>query len=72
MSQLAALVRVSVRPMTTLRLSLLLCGLLAAVGTEARELTDMAGRVVTAGLSPEAALKEAHGRIEEIYKARRA
>ena len=34
-------------------------------------LTDMAGRVVTAGLSPEAALKEAHARVEEIYKARR-
>jgi len=35
-------------------------------------LTDMAGRVVTAGLSPEAALKEAHARVEEIYKARRS
>jgi len=35
-------------------------------------LTDMAGRVVVAGLSPERALKEAHGRIEEIYKMRRA
>jgi multiple sugar transport system substrate-binding protein len=35
-------------------------------------LTDMAGRVITAGLSPEAALKEAHGRLEEIYKVRRA
>jgi multiple sugar transport system substrate-binding protein len=34
-------------------------------------LTDMAGRVVTGGLSPEAALKEAHARVEEIYKARR-
>src|SRR5215831_9894094 len=34
-------------------------------------LTDMAGRVVTAGISPEAALKEAHARVEEIYKARR-
>lgn len=34
-------------------------------------LTDMAGRVVTAGLSPEAALKEAHQRVEEIYKIRR-
>jgi ABC-type glycerol-3-phosphate transport system substrate-binding protein len=34
-------------------------------------LTDMAGRVVVAGLSPEAALKEAHARVEEIYKARR-
>jgi hypothetical protein len=28
--------------------------------------------VVTAGLSPEAALKEAHARVEEIYKARRS
>jgi hypothetical protein len=27
--------------------------------------------VVTAGISPEAALKEAHARVEEIYKARR-
>lgn len=35
-------------------------------------LTDMAGRVATAGLSPEAALKEAHARVEEIYKARRS
>ena len=35
-------------------------------------LTDMAGRVATGGLSPEAALKEAHARVEEIYKARRA
>ena len=35
-------------------------------------LTDMAGRVVTAGLSAEAALKEAHARVEEIYKARRS
>jgi multiple sugar transport system substrate-binding protein len=33
-------------------------------------LTDMAGRVVVGGLSPEAALKEAHGRVEEIYKIR--
>ena len=33
-------------------------------------LTDMAGRVVVGGLSPEAALKEAHARIEEIYKIR--
>jgi hypothetical protein len=30
----------------------------------------MAGRVVTAGLSPEAALKEAHKRVEEIYRIR--
>lgn len=35
-------------------------------------LTDMAGRVVTAGLTPEAALKEAHGRLEEIFKMRRS
>jgi len=35
-------------------------------------LTDMAGRVITAGLSPERALKEAHDRVEEIYKMRRA
>jgi multiple sugar transport system substrate-binding protein len=35
-------------------------------------LTDMAGRVVTAGLSPDAALKEAHGRVEEIYKSRKS
>jgi len=34
-------------------------------------LADKPG-VVTAGLSPEAALKEAHGRIEEIYKIRRS
>jgi multiple sugar transport system substrate-binding protein len=33
-------------------------------------LTDMAGRVVVGGLSPEQALKEAHGRVEEIYKIR--
>jgi ABC-type glycerol-3-phosphate transport system substrate-binding protein len=33
-------------------------------------LTDMAGRVVVGGLSPEAALKEAHGRVEEIHKIR--
>jgi hypothetical protein len=31
----------------------------------------MAGRVVSGGLSPEAALKEAHARVEEIYKVRR-
>jgi multiple sugar transport system substrate-binding protein len=35
-------------------------------------LTDMAGRVITAGLSPDAALKEAHGRVEEIYKSRKS
>jgi ABC-type glycerol-3-phosphate transport system substrate-binding protein len=33
-------------------------------------LTDMAGRVVTGGLSPEAALKEAHARVEEVHKVR--
>jgi multiple sugar transport system substrate-binding protein len=33
-------------------------------------LTDMAGRVVVGGLSPEAALKEAHARVEEIHKMR--
>jgi len=44
----------------------------AAVEVRAQHvLTDMAGRVVTAGVSPEAALKEAHARVEEIYKARR-
>jgi multiple sugar transport system substrate-binding protein len=44
----------------------------AAVEVRAQHvLTDMAGRVVTAGLSPEAALKEAHARVEEIYKIRR-
>jgi multiple sugar transport system substrate-binding protein len=35
-------------------------------------LTDMAGRVVAAGLTIEAAIKEAHGRVEEVYRARRA
>ena len=45
----------------------------AAVEVQAQYiLCDMAGRVVTAGLSPEAALKEAHGRVEEIYKVRRS
>ncbi len=44
----------------------------AAVEVRAQHiLTDMAGRVVTGGLSPEAALKEAHARVEEIHKARR-
>ena len=33
-------------------------------------LCDMAGRVVVGGLSKEAALKEAHARVEEIYKVR--
>jgi ABC-type glycerol-3-phosphate transport system substrate-binding protein len=45
----------------------------AAVEVNAQNiLTDMAGRVVTAGISPEAALKEAHARVEEIYKVRRS
>jgi ABC-type glycerol-3-phosphate transport system substrate-binding protein len=45
----------------------------AAVEVRAQHvLTDMAGRVVSGGLSPEAAIKEAHARVEEIYKARRA
>lgn len=44
----------------------------AAVEVRAQHiLTDMAGRVVTGGLSPEAALKEAHARVEEIHRARR-
>jgi hypothetical protein len=30
----------------------------------------MAGRVVVGGLSPEQALKEAHARVEEIFKMR--
>jgi len=43
----------------------------AAVEVQAQYiLCDMAGRVVVAGLSPEAALKEAHARVEEIYKVR--
>ena len=33
-------------------------------------LCDMAGRVVVGGLSPEAALKEAHKRVEEIHRIR--
>ena len=45
----------------------------AAVEVQAQYiLCDMAGRVVVAGLSPEAALKEAHARVEEIYKIRRS
>ncbi|HXJ83849.1 MAG TPA: extracellular solute-binding protein [Candidatus Methylomirabilis sp.] len=44
----------------------------AAVEVQAQHiLTDMAGRVVSGGLSPEAALKEAHARVEEISKVRR-
>ena len=43
----------------------------AAVEVQAQYiLCDMAGRVVTAGLSPEAALKEAHKRVEDIHKIR--
>src|SRR5262249_14919271 len=45
----------------------------AAVALQAQHiLTDRAGRVVTGGPSPEAALKEAHARVEEIYKVRRS
>ena len=43
----------------------------AAIEVQAQYmLCDMAGRVVTAGLSLEAALKETHGRIEEVHKIR--
>jgi multiple sugar transport system substrate-binding protein len=43
----------------------------AAIEVQAQYvLCDMAGRVVTAGLSPEAAIKEAHARVEEIHKFR--
>jgi ABC-type glycerol-3-phosphate transport system substrate-binding protein len=43
----------------------------AAVEVQAQYiLPDMAGRVVSAGLSPEAALKEAHARVEQIHKIR--
>jgi multiple sugar transport system substrate-binding protein len=43
----------------------------AAIEVQAQYiLCDMAGRVVTAGLSPDAALKEAHKRVEDIYKIR--
>ena len=43
----------------------------AAVEVQAQYiLCDMAGRVVVGGLSPEAALKEAHARVEEIHKIR--
>jgi multiple sugar transport system substrate-binding protein len=43
----------------------------AAVEAQAQSLlTDMAGRVVVAGLSPEAALKETHKRVEGIHKIR--
>jgi ABC-type glycerol-3-phosphate transport system substrate-binding protein len=44
----------------------------SAVEAQAQHiLTDMAGRVVTGGLTPEAALKEAHDRIVEIASIRR-
>jgi ABC-type glycerol-3-phosphate transport system substrate-binding protein len=43
----------------------------AAVEVQAQYiLCDMAGRVVVGGLTPEAALKEAHARVEEVYKVR--
>jgi multiple sugar transport system substrate-binding protein len=43
----------------------------AAIEVQAQYmLCDMAGRVVTAGLSLEAAVKEAHGRVEDVYKIR--
>jgi multiple sugar transport system substrate-binding protein len=43
----------------------------AAVEVQAQYiLCDMAGRVVTGGLSPEAALKEAHKRVEDIHRIR--
>jgi hypothetical protein len=44
----------------------------AAIEVQAQYmLCDMAGRVVSAGLSIEAALKETHARIEDVYKIRR-
>ncbi len=43
----------------------------AAIEVQAQYiLCDMAGRVVVGGLSPEAALKEAHKRVEEIHRIR--
>jgi ABC-type glycerol-3-phosphate transport system substrate-binding protein len=43
----------------------------AAIEVQAQYvLCDMAGRVVTAGTLAEAALKEAHARVEEIHKFR--
>jgi ABC-type glycerol-3-phosphate transport system substrate-binding protein len=43
----------------------------AAVEVQAQYiLCDMAGRIVVGGLSPEAALKEAHKRVEDIYRIR--
>ncbi|HEV8310663.1 MAG TPA: extracellular solute-binding protein [Methylomirabilota bacterium] len=42
----------------------------AAVDVQSQNvLTDMAARAVIGGLSPETALKEAHQRVEEIYRA---
>jgi ABC-type glycerol-3-phosphate transport system substrate-binding protein len=43
----------------------------AAIEVQAQYiLCDMAGRVVVGGLSPEAALKESHKRVEEIHRIR--
>jgi multiple sugar transport system substrate-binding protein len=43
----------------------------AAIEVQAQYiLCDMAGRVVVGGLSPEAALKEAHKRVEDIHRIR--
>ena len=43
----------------------------AAIEVQAQYiLCDMAGRVVVGGLAPEAALREAHKRVEDIYKIR--
>ena len=43
----------------------------AAIEVQAQYiLCDMAGRVVVGGLSPEAAIKEAHKRVEEIHRIR--
>ena len=43
----------------------------AAIEVQAQYiLCDMAGRIVVGGLSPEAALKEAHKRVEEIHRIR--
>jgi multiple sugar transport system substrate-binding protein len=43
----------------------------AAIEVQAQYiLCDMAGRVVVGGLSPEAALKEAHKRVEDVHRLR--
>ena len=43
----------------------------AAIEVQAQYiLCDMGGRIVVGGLSPEAALKEAHKRVEDIYRIR--